>query len=519
MDDVLVPKGCELYVVAIDQSGQTWSDWGPRWTKLIGDKHVVRLASVQELRQRFNHIVNQIFSIPQVPPDLLTEGKKSFAVKPYLDRVEFHVFPSTREMKLRIMRPDGSPVRPDSDADVRRRQFKDYEIISVFDPPAGDWEYEVTAGKGKVEVYRNEVPLTMKLVLPGSVHPQGKALEIIAQFARHSGKPVTSETEFPLGLSAQVLGPTGKPVNVEFGDPVEGLYYGNRPVATKMPGSYTITLRVQAGSALDSQTVYQVRVAPVPYLELDAPKVTGLPFMQRYLSVTGQLMLTGKPAPPADLFTNNPNLLYLAQVPNMPNGEKSPTLWMASSGSRFSARFRLPMRKRLGIAQPWPGNYLVATECAGKPIQQSATRYVDKDMRLITVRASWLYAAASVSVGLLGIYLLLVVTSWVWLATRLMTARKMRIGATILHAPTGTQLGTPGLSGKTWVSIRTKPWRDQSQSLGKRVPSVGGRLLVFWGVDKAATTVGFARVVAGIAIPGSVRQGSSRTVGALRIQL
>jgi hypothetical protein len=514
----LEPNGCELYVIAVDQVGDIWAECGDRWRSIAGSEHVVRIMSVAELRERFNQVINRIFSIPNVPPDVLTTGRLSFQVKPYLDRVEFHVFPATPEMQLRILRPDGSAVAPDRDKDTRRRQFKGYEIISVFDPPAGEWQYEVTQGKGRVEIYRNEVPLQMKMVLPTPVHPQGKPIQIVASFARHSGKPVGSEPQYPLGLTAQVLGPTGSPENVQFGQPVQGYYFADRAIPTKLPGLYRVALRVQAGSALDTSVTYNIKVSALPYLDLASAQLTGFPFLHQFVSVSGALMLAGKPALPEKCFTNNPNNLYLGQLSGMPDGKDSPVLWLAASGNRFSTRFPVPMRTRLFIPQPIPGDCVLHVENVGTPVDSTAPACRDASMQVVRIRGTRWGTPLRVLILLAMLYVALVALSWAWLLCKLLVARRMSMDIRITHARTGQALAAFRNAGKRVAWVRTTPWKDPTPAKGKRVLRVRPRRFAFWGIDRTGVQVGCAWFVWGLAVPSRLKKGQAIAIGLIRVQ-
>lgn len=513
----LAPNSCELYVIAVDQQGDTWAECSAQWGAIAGPDHVVCIRSVSELRERFNQVINRIFSIPNVPPDTLTTGRKAFAVKPYLDRVEFHVFPATPETKLRVLRPNGSPVSPGADQDTRRRQFRGYDIISVFDPQAGDWQYEITEGKGRVEVYRNEVPLQMSLVLPKPVHPQGKPIQIVASFARHSGKPVGSDSQYPLGLSAQVLGPTGEPVNVEFGRAVKGLYYGEPAVPTKLPGVYKLTLRVQAGTVLDATTAYNIKVAPVPYLELTPPTLTGFPFSQQFIAVSGTLMLAGRPAQPEKQFSNHPNHLYLAQLRGMPDGRDSAVQWLTASRNSFSTRFSVPMRQRLLIQQPVPGECVLHVEHVGTPAGSAGPACNDASMQVVRVLATGWGTPLRVLILLAMLYLALVSLSWAWLLCRLLGARRMSLDVRITHARTGQSLAVLKNAGRRVVWARTTSWKDPMAAKG-RAERVRPRRFAFWGIDRMGAQVGYARFVWGIAVLSRLRKGQAAALGLIRIQ-
>ncbi|MEN6347739.1 MAG: vWA domain-containing protein [Armatimonadia bacterium] len=514
----LVPNGCELYVIAVDQQGDTWAECAELWSAIAGSERVACIKSVSELRERFNQVINRIFGIPNVPPDILTAGRKTFTVRPYLDRVEFHVFPATPELRLRILRPDGTALSPGADPDTRRRQFKGYDIISVFDPETGQWQYEITEGTGRVEVYRNEVPLQMNLVLPKTVHPQGKSLRVVASFARHSGKPVESDARYPLGLSAQVLGPTGGPVNLEFGKPARSLYYGEPAIPTKLPGVYKLTLRVQAGSVLDATTTYNVKVASVPYLELTPVTLTGFPFTQQFLAVDGTLMLSGKPAQPEKQFSNHPNHLYLAQLSEMPDGKDSPVLWLKANGNRFSTRFAVPMRTRLFIQQPVPGDCVLHVEHTGTPAGDVESTCHDTSMQVVHIRATGWSTPLRVLILLALLYVALIALSWAWLLCRLLGARRMSMDIRITHAGTGQALATFRNAGKRVAWVRTTPWKDPTPAKGKRALRVRPRRFAFWGIDRAGVQVGCARFVWGLAVPSRLRKGQATAIGLIRVR-
>jgi hypothetical protein len=514
VDKELTPHGYELYVIAVDAKGDIWAACGGKWTDTLGADHVVRILSVGELREKFNDVVNRIFSIPTAHPDVLTVGRKSFTVRPYLDRIEFHVFPSTPEMKLRILRPDRSYVRADVDKDVRRRQFAGYEIISVFDPPGGEWQYEIVSGEGRIEVFRNEVPLQMELVLPKTVHAQGKPITVVASFARHSGNPVASEPGYPLGLSAQVLGPTGNPKNVQFGEPINGLYYASETVPTKLTGLYKITLRVQAGTAFDTSTSYNVNVSERPYLDLRTG-LTGFPLGQRFIRVSGTLKIGEKSTQSDKYFSNHPNLLYVAQVSKMPNGAQSPVQWLSSSdGTSFSTSFAAPVRTFLLTKQPLPGNYEVQVQHAGKTPSGESSADNDLSLAVVPVRSTPLGPLTGAVQSIAAAYIVALLLLWLILAVRVGAASKMPGNVTIRQSSTGEVLAQVKCQSRSWATCTTRARTGRDVPKHQRLRSAR---FVFWGVDRRGQRIGIASVWLGLPIMRTVRAGTSRYVGRMSI--
>jgi len=513
----LQPNDCKLYVIAVDEKGNLWDECAPYWLGILGKDHVVRIHNVDELRGTFNSVVNSIFGIPRVRPEIITRGRKSFDIPPCLDRLEFHIFPSTPHVTLRIRRPDNSFVAPDKDQNVRRRKFPGYEIISVYDPAPGTWRYEMVKGKGVVEIYRNEVPLSMKLLLPKPVHALGKPIQIVADFARHNGKPVTSYSDYPLGLSGRITAPTGEVTKVLFEVPFAGHYYGNRAATTKVTGVYKITLQVQVGKAFDSSVTYDVEVAKRPYFEVRPPRLRGLALTAKELEIEAELKLAGKACKPETQFTNHPDRLLLAQLVSMPGKRKSRCIWLSRSGeNRFSGVFPLPTKRHIGIALAQPGIYVVQVEDAGE--LRTGEKLEPHDVTLckteIQPRTSVTMALTLIQCAVV-LYLALVILSWVRLCAKLILARKMQVNVVVRHSQSQAVLAQLNSINKRRMVTRTKTWKPEEGERGARVRP---RLLFVWGFDRLGQWVGIGYVWCGLARVQRLHRGSSVYVGRLKIE-
>lgn len=204
IDRKLKPNGCELFIVGIDKTGKSWLKDKPRW-EVILPGHVYEIKDMSQLREKFNEIIRQIFYIPEVQPDTVTQKGLEFDVPPYLEDIEFHIFPE-KEVVLAIYRSNGEKVDT-ADADVRIRRYPHYEMVSITDPSPGKWRYEIEKGKGKVEVYRNPIPIKMELLRPLSIHPLKKQMDIEASFLRPDGREVKEYPQFPLRFTGRVIFP------------------------------------------------------------------------------------------------------------------------------------------------------------------------------------------------------------------------------------------------------------------------------------------------------------------------
>jgi len=118
------------------------------------------------LKSLFNRIVQRIWHLPQVEPDVVSSGRSvEFEVEPYLAAVEFHIFPSRQGLTLKITRPAGKAVQPGKNPDTPPvKRLATGDLLVVYDPEPGRWRYDVVGGTGSIEVLRNPIPIRMKLL-------------------------------------------------------------------------------------------------------------------------------------------------------------------------------------------------------------------------------------------------------------------------------------------------------------------------------------------------------------------
>jgi hypothetical protein len=327
------PAKVDVFVVGIDAAGKRWSRTVSYWQNLVSSDYVFTTPNMPALKSYFNRIVQRIWHLPEVEPVVVsTKSPVEFDLEPYLDRVEFHIFPSRKGLTLRVIRPDGKVVEPGKDPDTPPvKHLSTFDLLVVHDPEPGRWRYEVVGGEGSVEVLRNPIPLRMRLISPAPVHPQGKPMRLIAEFKRSDGKPVPSYRDYPLALTADIITPSGKRTQVKF--PLErgrnGVYVGEPTLEAPMEvGEYQVVLKVSGGEKYHSDYVARVEVKPIPYLLVDEP-AEGKPLPPtQSLSVRVRLLQAGKPINPQDAFTNHPDYLIIAQVVESPGGQRGQAVWL-----------------------------------------------------------------------------------------------------------------------------------------------------------------------------------------------
>ncbi|MBI3951222.1 MAG: VWA domain-containing protein [Acidobacteria bacterium] len=420
-----------LYIIGIDQTPDR-SRFGrtvAAWRDLSGEDHVILMERLDDLYSRFNDTVRKIFELPESPTDILAaREERSFEAMPYLSRMEIHAF-SERELRLRLLRPDGSLVESGQQG-IEIREQPGYRIITIKDPMSGLWRYQ-TEGEGQVKVFRNEVPFRMTLLSPEPVHPMGKPIRLKAEFVTETGEPIRQLPEFPLKFTARIVNPDRtEETRTQFLERVGTVYYADRETPTSKPGDYTIEIEIHGGQKLTTKYTELVEVREFAYLTLNAPRLLARYGFGDELEIAGQLHRATVLADPEKEFQTNPNSLILAQLISSPGGQKSGALWLDYDPADKSFHGRLPFQMRA------PGAYTLAVQLKGEPrlpsvytpaAQIEATDfYVNRDWR----DSLWLGARI-----VLVLLILWLVSVAIWLLTR-----KKYIGTLEVRDDQGTEI-------------------------------------------------------------------------------
>jgi hypothetical protein len=338
VDREIKPGKIDIFVIGIDAIGKKWSASSSYWKQIISETHIFTCSSMETLKEQFNRIVQRIWHLPETGSSVVSSNApKEFEVEPYLAAVEFHLFPSRKGLAINIFRPNGKPVKPGEDPDAPAIvHLSSFDRLVVQEPEPGRWRYEVVGGDGKVEVLRNPIPIRMQLISPAPQHPQGKMMKITAEFKRMDGKPVLPHPDYPLALSAEIVGPAGQKIPIKF--PIEkasdGVYIGEPAIEdTIVPGDYRIFLKVSGGGRFLNQQQIAVSVKPVPYLVIDEPKLLNPVPPDNKLHVKAQLLQGGIPFSPNKAFSNHPDHLVIAQVLQNPKGTRGKAVWLSAAGA------------------------------------------------------------------------------------------------------------------------------------------------------------------------------------------
>ena len=384
----LRPAHVALFVIGIDSEGKRWTPTAAHWRSIAGDDHVFTTPDMDSLKAHFNRIVQKVWNLPEVESVRVASGKNSdFTVEPYLEAVEFHVFPGKDGLALRINRADGSVVHPGTDPDAPPiKKLGTFDRIIVKDPKPGLWGYQVVGGSGSVEVLRNPIPLRLQLISPSRIHPQGKPMRLVAEFRRLDGSPVPSDRDYPLALSAEVRDPSGRVTQVKFAldRGQKGIYHAEPDVKeTGTLGEYRAVLKVSGGEKYRSKQEVSIEVRAFPYLVIQEPQDREVCSLADRIPIRAQLMQAGKPIVPASVFSNHTDQLVIAQTTQTPDGQRGPAVWLRASAddpSRFEGSAPVP--------KAIEGQYDVVVKLAPEEEQQAAI--ADQSVLSVTMRqAAW----------------------------------------------------------------------------------------------------------------------------------
>ena len=331
LEEEIKPNDITVFVIGIDAVGKAWSATVPHWRRLLGEDYVVTVADLASLPERFSEIVQRIYKLPPQKPILLRPGvREEFDVPPYLASLEFFVFSGQPDATVRIFRPDGKVVQPGVDPDTLPVQhLRTCDLIVMQEPEPGIYQYEAVGAE--VRIVRNFIPFQMRLINPLPIHPQGKTMQFLVEFRRADGKAVKPHPDYPLGLFATVIKPSGERILLKFfpREGQEGVYLGEPKVPAGVSGEYGVVLKVVGGDKYQNEFPVTVKVQPVPYLSVEEPQEGIVVKPSSEVKVRVRILKAGHPLAPEGETSGHPDYLVLAQIIQAPGGERGPAVWLS----------------------------------------------------------------------------------------------------------------------------------------------------------------------------------------------
>lgn len=353
----------KFYVIGIDKTPNRvkWAKSQKFWDTEVGRENVFFITEMRELYAKYNEVVRRIFELPQVSPEVVTH-EVAFEVPPYLEKLEFHVFPESAELQLGILKPDRTLVSL-GDQGVTYQKGTGYDILTIARPPPGLWTYRIIKGRGHILVLRNPIPFKLSLLEPEDVHPVGKTLLLQARFINQTGQEISEHPDYPLAFTAKVITPKKAEIHLQFlpARKLGDVYYADTSIPVQTAGKYLVKLTVKGGTKFEATSTREVFVHSYPYLDVIQPAHLSRYPLSDNFPVELRLKRDEAPTHPEKEFENHPNVLMLAQLKQSPYGTESPAIWLNYSRERNVFHGVIPHAFRKA------GQYTIAVKLAGTP--------------------------------------------------------------------------------------------------------------------------------------------------------
>ncbi|MCD4785063.1 MAG: VWA domain-containing protein [Candidatus Eremiobacteraeota bacterium] len=379
----------DLYVVVCDRKGSVYKATGAKWKKIAGVSNIFHIRNVADLNSTFNQIVCRMFDIDDsIPAVTLSQSKReeNFEVQPYIDRMEFHILaaPGSRGLEVAVLKPDGKnllqSLKTDKRTQVRKTTFTSGSIIVVTNPAPGTWKYRLTKGRGKVDIYRNEMPIRFAVISPDpsrSYYPQGKPMLIKLTYQRKDGEPIREDPENPIIITGTVFAPGKKDViHLKFNKDKSGLLVADKPVDTSQKGICTIVMSFKGGvKKFEYKQIIKISVVPLPYLVIESPSRCKPAYLGKTIPIEVKAMMAGKPLDVKSFFSkeDHPDSLVMVTYKETAESDnfvsKHIPLKSGATDTFFVEGLPLDHSKQ--------GSYLIKASINGTPADKNASMQED----------------------------------------------------------------------------------------------------------------------------------------------
>jgi uncharacterized protein YegL len=352
---------CAIFIIGIDAAQGTWSKTLPYWKDFLEEGNILKIESMEELHQKYNEIVQKIFYLPVTTPDVVSDSL-DFEVQPYLEKIQFDIYPETKGIEVEITDSGGRKLS-EADPNVYIKEYPTYKTIIVSSPSPGIWKYKIVKGKGKVKIYKILIPNKMKLVSPSLRHAFGRPFEVIFAFLKEDDTEVELLPEYPLIFTGRIVSPDGKIFRLEFRKEEKGIYRSEKIFNPESEGIYKIVIIGTGREGFEIKSEFSIDVIMVPYIKVNYPiNNAAIKGYRNNLNVEVMLMYEGKPINPYKFFETDPNSLIWTQLVYLPGGRKSrmvvPLEPSEEEIGKFQGIITEPLKEK--------GQYILKIELFGK---------------------------------------------------------------------------------------------------------------------------------------------------------
>lgn len=376
---------CEIYVIGIDATGQTWNKTITYWKRILSENNVIKIDQMEDLFQKYNELIQKIFYLPTSHPDIMTTNNLGFEVPPYLEKIQFDVFPSTKDIVIEIKDAEGNIVS-EKNANVQIQSFPTYTTIVVYNPSPGKWEYTIIKGKGLVKIYKTSIPNKMNLVAPESKQTLGKSFNVIFAFLKSDGSEIEILPEYPLVFSGRIITPLNEITYLDFTKEGKGIYVSSQSFTPEEEGKHTIVLTATGRNGFEIKNEFIINVLKQPFVDVIFPSPNStIKGFKKDLKIEVRLLYEKQEINPLNYFSTDPNSLIWAQLVRLPDGTKSKYVIPLEMSSTEIGKFEGTLPVKLNQK----GKYILKVELSGKMLP-SKELFEDTETVTFTVMPSFI---------------------------------------------------------------------------------------------------------------------------------
>lgn len=213
---------------------------------------------------------------------------------------------------------------------------------------------------GETSVFRNTIPVNIKLYFPSFNHSIGKKSELVALFTYKDGTRVESFAEYPLNLFIELTSPEGNEQTLPLQEFERGFYPSTEELDFSEEGLYLLSITARGGDRYVNRSNYTLDTIDSPYLMFEAPVNHSTINLNSSLKITTQCYYRGKPIDPTILLKGPPESMALVQPISLIKGEENNELtWMTPQSEGDFWTVNLPYGDS-------PGTYHLVTRLVGE---------------------------------------------------------------------------------------------------------------------------------------------------------
>lgn len=211
VNQVMPATNYQMYVLAIDDSGELWSTREQDWKAITrDDEHAIQVVNSFEIGSSFQQILRNLLNISE--GDSLPPGEpRQIAVPPYTAQIRISIFKSSSDPALLTIRhPDGELLDSTNPQITVTNRDRPIEIWNIYEPTPGTWEFQVGNPNDELDAYLEFIPIQVQARMPDRAFLQYETAVFDIEFTDDTQQPLPIyESPYNLVVSITAIRPDG----------------------------------------------------------------------------------------------------------------------------------------------------------------------------------------------------------------------------------------------------------------------------------------------------------------------